>query len=122
MVSTAESTQSSAYTDLATPGPSTTVTVGASGKVIVTLTSRLWNTTNNGVCHMSFAIDLGAASDLTSLEYASSAIAAALRGGVTYFISGLTPGSHTFTAKYRRQTAATGCSFSDRHITVTPIQ
>ena len=47
IVATSETTTSSSFTDLATPGPAVTVTIGASGMALVVVTAALANNTIN---------------------------------------------------------------------------
>lgn len=92
-----ESTASNTYTDLATVGPAATVTVGASGVVLVG-----WNCQMSGNSSVSVAVSGAntiAASDIVSF-FSPDAIAA----GRTYAFTGLTPGASTFTMKYRATT------------------
>lgn len=106
-VVTLESTTSTSYTDLTTPGPAVTVTVGPLGIAIVSY---------------SFENSSSAATDSLMNFALSGANTVAAPAGVelsaansadfsTFFqtevLTGLTPGSTTFTAKYAAFTSAT---------------
>lgn len=116
-IATAETTTSPTYVDLATPGPSVTVSIGPSGKAMV-LTSALASITGSGTCFASFNIDGGSSTDADAL----ASMVAAASGVVTTrstLVTGLTPGLHLFKMRYRR-TAGTA-TFSGRRLIVTPI-
>ncbi|OII61223.1 hypothetical protein BJP40_06765 [Streptomyces sp. CC53] len=115
-VSAGESTSSTSYVDLATTGPEVTVTTGSSA--IVLIYSQLRNTVEDSGSMMSFAIS-GATSrsalDTTAILHRGNANQSQ-RFSAFDMITDLTPGSNTFTAKYR-VTADTG-TFGDRMIAV----
>jgi hypothetical protein len=97
---------SSAYGALTTPGPSVTVTVPASGRVLVGVTSAMTGNAAATSCLMSYAITgatTAAASDANAVILAGSAVQ---RASATSVLS-LTAGSTTFTAQYRTQGRAT---------------
>jgi hypothetical protein len=111
------------YGDLATVGPSVTVTVPASGRVLISVTSGMKGATGSTVCYMSFAgsapnaaitADDSRALILTSNDLQQST--------ASFVLSGLTAGSTTFTAKYKASTTnATACTFSNRSIWAIPL-
>jgi hypothetical protein len=119
-VATSQTTSSTSYTDLTTAGPAVTVTVPASGKVLVTVTSGMQNSTGGGSCFMAFAVSgptSVAASDAQAVILGGNNLQAA---SASYVVSGLTAGgSYTFTAKYR-VTTGTG-TFSNRSIWAIPL-
>jgi hypothetical protein len=123
-VATSQTTASTTYTDLATVGPSVTVTIPASGKALVTVTGSLTNATNAAQSNMGFAITgatTQAASDTQALVVKNGGAQAILvQGSATFFISGLNTGSTTFTAKYRVSASSTG-TFVNRSIIVVPL-
>lgn len=91
-----ESTSSTTYADLATVGPSATITVGASGIAVVGWNCQPTGGTPSGQ-YMSVALSGGntvAANDNWALNGTGII-------GRTYVFTGLTPGSTTFRAKYR---------------------
>jgi hypothetical protein len=122
-VATSQTTTSTSYTDLATAGPAVTVTIPSSGKALVTLTGSLTNNANAAQSNMGFAVSgatTQAASDTQALVVKSGGNQFILvQGSATFFLSGLTPGSNTFTAKYR-VSAGTG-TFVNRTIIVVPL-
>lgn len=102
-VATSESTASTTYTDLTTSGPAVTVAVPDSGKVWVELFSSFKNTGSFGITFMSVVVSGAstlAVSDDRALADTLGANLEVQRGG-GFLITGLTPGSCTFTAKYR---------------------
>lgn len=117
---TGESTASSAFTDLTTPGPSVTLDVPDSGTVKVTVSATMTNATGDG-CLMGVAlsgantvgVDTGVAlrNDLETHTLGASR---------THVLEGLTPGTTTFTAKYRRRTSGSA-EFSGRDLTVETL-
>ena len=120
-MATSQTTTSTTYTDLATAGPAVTVTIPASGQALVTVTAGLNNSTDGVATIMSFAISgatTRAAADATSLQSQANSVDV-FQISATYFVSGLTAGSNTFTAKYR--VAGTTGRFVNRSIIVVPL-
>jgi hypothetical protein len=94
VVATQQQTTSTSYTDLGTVGPAVTLETGAAAKVTVTAAS-------NTTAFMGFAISgatTRAATDTDALRVDSGSTS---RASMTTLVTGLTPGSNTFTAKYR---------------------
>jgi hypothetical protein len=140
-VAMAETTTTTAsWVDLATPGPEVTLTVGASGRVLVTIGAGMSYEAVRGFgvqtagARMSFAVS-GANTVAASAERAlfgqikynslqtpnfDTTLSAVLDASKTVLLSGLAPGSTTFTAKYRAVSSGTA-SFEDRQIAVTAI-
>lgn len=119
VVLTSETTTSTSYTDLATPGPAVTVTVGANGLALVGLSSGSKSSTS-GVALATYALsgaNTVAASD-TNIMSLVVGTNESISGSIRLF-SGLTPGSTTFTMKYRVDTG-TG-TFERRNLTVIPL-
>lgn len=99
MIAAAETTASATYTDLTTAGPAVTLTVPASGKVEVVISSEMSNA--SGTALASYAVSGAstvAADDDRSIGSNSSTRHTSSR---TMLVTGLTPGSTTFTMKYR---------------------
>ena len=123
VVATSETTTSTSYADLATVGPSATVTVSSSGqKALVTLTARLSNTNANRQCFVAFAVTgatIVAASDAQAVLETTPVANRPVQMSATYLVTGLTSGSNTFTAKYRASNNT--CTFVNRNIIVTPF-
>jgi hypothetical protein len=118
-VAAAGTTSSESFTDLATFGPSVTVAVPASGRVLVTLTA-LFEAPQDGAARMSFTSAGGSGNVAVDVDRSLSGLdGMILRGSATYPAAGLSPGSHTFTAKY----ASIGGQsiFADRSIIVIPL-
>lgn len=120
-VATSQGTSSTTYTDLATTGPAVTVTVPASGKVLVTLGAEI---TQGGVGtgRATYAISgatTQAAADAT-MPSIRNGNAGSIHSGGTKLVTGLTPGSTTFTLKYRTGTSGT-CTYANRYISVIPV-
>lgn len=120
-VNTGETTSSTTYTDLATPGPTVSVTIGSTGKALVAIYASLANTTNNYAL-AGYAVSGGAtvaAADLAALQHGSSI---AIRAGATLLHTGLTAQqSHTFTMKYRKDAGAGVSDFTGRRIMVSAL-
>lgn len=119
-VNTSETTTSSAYTALATPGPAITATTGTMALVAVSAT--LSNNTSGQNSYVSYAISgatTTAASDDRAQLLTAAATNQAFRASHWYLETGLTAGSNTFTAQYR-VTGGTG-SWSNRRIIVLPL-
>jgi hypothetical protein len=118
-VATSQSTSSTTYTDLLTAGPSVVLTVPASGKLLVSVTSGENGSTGSVSCYMSVALS-GAnatpASDTQALILTNNNLQQA---SASFLLSGLTPGSTTVTAKYRVNLGS--CSFTARSIWVVPL-
>ena len=115
-VLTSESTTSTTYAALATPGPAVTVSTGTS--CFITLTAQIYNS-GAGLAFMAFDISGAttvAASDVQSLTTRGTN---ELQLSVSYLVTGLTPGSNVFTAKYR-VSANTG-TFLRRSVIALPF-
>jgi hypothetical protein len=118
-VGNAESTSSTTYVDLTTPGPTVTLDTGTS--VLVLMTAEI--SASGGFNYMSVAVSGAstvAASDNHALVDADSATTGFTdRQTAAYPISGLTAGSNTFTAKYK--TSGVSASFGLRSLTVVKL-
>lgn len=123
-VMTTESTTSTTYGDLATI-QSVTVTVGANGLAQVSLFTWVQNTTAGGnTVFMYCGIALTGANTLPASDTLSGFGSVIASGGYTSFaltttLTGLTPGSTTFTLKFK--TSAGNASFQYRRISVIPL-
>ena len=121
-VATSETAASGAsYVDLATPGPAVTLDVPASGKVLLVITAQQRSSAAAAYNYSSVAIS-GANTEAASDDEAlvnGQGVTHEVRASFSRVITGLTPGSTTFTMKYR---AAGGTStFSKRRISVVPL-
>lgn len=124
-VSTSETTTSTTYTDLATTTDSVTTTVMASGTVLVCLTSYLTNL--NAIAAISYDVS-GAntisSTDQKSLYFSQYPISEnrQMLSGAFFLETGLSTGSTTFKMKYRTSSASNPATFSQRRITVIPME
>lgn len=101
-VDTQQSTSSTSYTDLATSGPAVSVGVSASGTVRLSFSAEVENDSINRT-YIAFAISgatTTAAADATGAVMRNSA-GDPITIGRSLILEGLTPGSTTFTMKYR---------------------
>lgn len=119
-VHVSETTSSTSYTNVATVGPSVTVTTGTTA--LVFHSGHLSNNTTDGYSYMSWAVS-GATTRaaMDSIAIINGAVSATqiASGGMLDLITTLTPGSNTFTAKYRVDTG-TG-TFHRRILGVIPL-
>jgi len=122
-VYTNQTTTSLTPTDLSTVGPSVTMTTGTT--VVVFITAFC---TNNAAgfgnaalmsIQVSGATTIAAPAGTNSLLYEAASSSDGVEFTTATYITGLTPGSNTFTAKYS-VTAGTG-SWSSRTIIVMPV-
>lgn len=118
-VNTIENTSSLSYTDLFTPGPAVTVTIGSTGKALVAVYCALSNSSANFAL-ASYAVSGAstvAAADTQALQTNTTSD---IRVGFTVLHTGLVPGSNTFTMKYRASTSGPA-AFNGRRILVNPL-
>lgn len=118
-VGTFQSTSSTSYTDLATAGPSVTMTTGTSVLIIL---SAVGNKSSGGGNTAFMGIAVSGATTLSPSD-ATAAQASPPAGGFGFalggnvvVLTGLTAGSNTFTAKYRVDGSTIG--FTNRGLTV----
>jgi hypothetical protein len=120
---TSETTTSTTYADLATIGPEVTVNIrddgSGTGRALFIVGGRLTNNTVGQQCFMSVAGAALPATDSTALANTAEASSNLLIASHVFIAGGLTPGSRTYTAKYR-VTGGTG-TFSARRLTVIPL-
>ncbi len=110
-ISTDESTTSATFTDLATPGPSVTVTIGPKGLALVILSASMDILDSVGSTRAYVGYAVSGANTIA----ASTGNAMLLDYDQTLFhqeyfievLTGLNPGSTTFTAKYERLSTGT---------------
>jgi hypothetical protein len=116
-VATTQTTTSTSYTDLATAGPSVTMTTGTSAFVIVTTYS--YNATSGTATYMSYAVSGAttiAAGDSTSVSLLGMKTGGQEWSNSAMYPVTLTAGSNTFTSKYKTS-SGTG-TFANRSIIV----
>lgn len=119
-VETSQATSSTTYVDLATAGPS--VTLDTSTSAIVIISGRGNDDANDGATAvMSWAVS-GATTIAASDSWSWQADQAAFRsfGTNIYKVTTLTPGSNTFTAKYKKAGGSTS-SFAYRGMMVIAL-
>lgn len=118
-------TTSTSYTATLTSGgtnPSVTVTIGANGNALVSISSRAGNSSadaQNFVTFVASGANTIAAGDMYALHIRNSTATATTRSSAVILLTGLTAGSTTFTMNYK-VSAGTG-SFSSRNISVVPL-
>jgi hypothetical protein len=105
---------STSYVSL-TGGPAVTATIGSSGNAQVTITGGV-TPTNGQQAYVAVEVDATPTSDTQALAADSNFIQAS----ATFIVTGLTAGSHTFTAKYR-VSGGGAASFQNRTLIVTPL-
>jgi hypothetical protein len=117
-VSTSQSTTSTSYTDLATTGPTFTVTTGT--KALIWFAAAVQHNTTDIACFASVAVSGAttvAASDAWCIANPSRLTDSRLAS--LHMFTGLTAGSNTFTMKYRVP-SGTG-NFANREIVGIPL-
>lgn len=120
LVNKPESTASTSYTDVATVGPTVTVETGPAAWVF--FRAFLDNNTDNAQSCMSFAVSGAttiAASDSYAIIIDGIDTANSVMVGTAALVD-LTPGTNTFTAKYRAGGAGT-MTANRRFLTVMPL-
>lgn len=123
-IATSQTTTSTSYTDLATVGPTVTVVVPASGKVFVSYSAFIAMSVAAIRGNMALALSgantvaAGSATGDNKIEIRPVGTNAESQVSVG-ILTGLTPGSTTFTLKYQVQ-SGTG-TFSLRSLTVIPV-
>jgi hypothetical protein len=140
-VAAIESTSSTPFTDLATYGPEVEIVVGASGRVLVTLSASMVYEALRGSGFTTAGAQMSF--EMSGANTAIAFISRAVRGQVSYrtaqvptfdtdiggqldaskvlLLEGLNPGLTTFTAKYAIFGAGAPVSFGNRVITVQAI-
>lgn len=115
LVQTSQSLTGASYADLATVGPAITITTGANA--LVTVGALVVGV--SGGSSMAFAISgatTAAANDLNALLSVSVEFQAAM----TTVVQGLTPGTNTFTAKYKSD-GTHSSTWANRWLSVIPL-
>jgi hypothetical protein len=118
-ITTDETTTSTTYADLTTPGPAVVANIGKSGAALITISAGLYT----GATGKFVSVAISGAT--TKAPYAAGPTLRkddapfTVKSSITYLETGLTPGIHTFTMKYK-VSGGTG-NFFDRMITVVPV-
>jgi hypothetical protein len=119
VVPATESTVSTTYTTLATPGPAVTVTVPASGRVLVSVTAGIKGSQGGGLGYMSFVMsgaNTSSGSDTTALNLLGNDFQ---KASASFVLTGLNPGGTTFTAVYRTNAGTT--TYQNRSMWALPL-
>lgn len=116
-LATDQGTTSTSYVDLATV-QSVTATIGANGVALVTWSAGIYNVAASK--RMSVAVS-GATTLAASDDWSIRNDVAAFQGTqlMTHLFTGLTPGSNTFTLKFK--TASGTAQFFERNLLVVPL-
>jgi hypothetical protein len=120
-VNTSETTTSTTFTDLTTPGPAVTVTTGV--QALVVFSAEINNNTASQAGRV--AVDISGATTIAPdsqkvLRQETNGTAEFQRASVVFLQTGLTPGANTFTLKYSTVGTSTA-AFNQRNITVLPL-
>lgn len=99
-IGTVESLNNSSWSDLSTVGPVVTINVPVSGRVLVTVGANFAGNATGSFQGMGFALS-GANSVIASDDFAAFSTNTGGRWSMSFLLEGLTPGSTTFTAKYK---------------------
>jgi hypothetical protein len=119
-INTVQTTTSASYTNLATVGPTLTVTTGPAA--VILMSSRASNSTAGANSWASYAVTGASAisaSDNYALSYDSPVAGSTLYATYATLEPSLTPGSNTFTMQYRASSGT--ATFSSRRLTVIPF-
>jgi hypothetical protein len=120
-VATSQTTNSGNFTDLATAGPSVTLTTGT--KVLVITSCQIENqATNNQEGYVDFAISgatTRSASTATGIFLKANSSAPRIRASAANIVT-VTAGSNTFTMKYAADTV-NNATFLNRHLLVIDL-
>lgn len=121
-VATDESTSSTTFTDLTTPGPSVTL---VTGKEVIVIASALIFKTTSGLTTGHVGVNVSGATTIATvaLIYATSQTASGTTAvysvARSYKLSGLTPGTNTFKLQYLTESGT--MDFQNRDITVIAL-
>jgi hypothetical protein len=123
-VATSEVTSSTTYTDLTTTTDTTTVNIGANGLAIVIVSCSVFTSAAGVQAFMSWAASGASAiaaddSNAFASGYPSVGAGQLAQGSMATLVTGLTPGSTTFKAKYR--VTSSNSTWAFRRISVIPL-
>lgn len=119
-IATGEATTSTVDADLATVGPTVTVTVGASGRVLAMFSAITTVSATGASASFGISVDGAAVAAASGFVHNFGAGSGGSGAAAVRQITGLTPGSHTFRLKYK-STNGTSVSFSNRSLLVLPF-
>lgn len=117
-VATGQTRNNAAFGDLATTGPAVTVTIGNNGLALVSIYSGI---APSGASYGGMGFDVSGANTISASDDMAIFVAGGAadgRIGASYLLTGLTPGSTTFTAKYKSGASTT---FTARRLAVIPF-
>ena len=121
VVATYQGTTSNTFVDLATVGPSVTITTGT--KALVIISCYLSNATSGGGANMAFAVSgattIAADAELSqNINPGGAYVIPPIQTAQAFIMTTLTAGSNVFTAKYSRESGTGTANFSRRNISV----
>jgi hypothetical protein len=121
-VTTSQSTTTTSFTDLTTPGPSITVSTGTIAIVMYAAGIQTNVSDRQVVCSVEVSgASSVAASDNWSIMVDGIPATNTFRAGVAHVFTGLTAGTNTFKMKYRVGTGSTTGTYMNREINVIPL-
>lgn len=122
-VDTSQTTTSGSWANLATTGPSVTITVPSTGAVLILMEAETQNSTDGVRCEFSLAVSgantISEDDQRLRLQSRAVVVSAPIYAGGARLLTGLTPGSTTFLMRYRVQ-SGTG-TYLNRKLHVIPF-
>lgn len=118
-VAASEDTTSTTYADLTTVGPSVTVTVGASGKVLLHAKSRIQNNTAGSYGAVGVVVSGANTIAAATILLSDNGAGYLSEWGATTMLTGLAAGSTTFKLQYIAEGGS--ATFTTRELTVAPV-
>lgn len=122
---TSESTSSTNYSNLATVGPSTTITVGSSGKLLLTFSATVARTSGSSSTAFISPTISGSNSitsnDQNSIEISPQGNNAWQTVSKSILLKDLSPGSTTISMRYRSSDSGSTFQFKNRTLIAIPI-
>ena len=122
-VSSSETTTSATFTNLTTSGPTVTLTVPATGVVLVMMTATMFTNEANSAAVVGLSVSgantIAPGDDIYNVSPAAGA-SATTTSSISKLLTGLNPGSTTFTMKYRRA-GGVNATFGNRTLVVIPL-
>jgi hypothetical protein len=118
IVETQETTTSTAYVDLTTAGPAVTAATGT--QALMWLSAYLDSSVSTAHAAAGYAIS-GATTASAADEKAVRSVSGLMRASALDYVTGLTAGSNTFTAKYRSSGITNTATFANRRIGVMAL-
>ncbi len=119
-VAAGETTASTTFADLTTAGPAVTLVTGTTARI--TVSANISNNTAGAFAVMGYAVSGASAlagDDAKALVYQSPGVNSEMQASWSTIRSDLTPGTNTFTAKYRATSGTLRAA--RRNIEVTPL-